>query len=274
MKNKKTLVMGVLNVTPDSFSDGGRFFDREKAATHALSMARDGADIIDIGGESTRPGSKEVSAEEELSRVLPVIEGVAKKLKIPISIDTRKAKVAEAALKAGASIVNDVSGLHGDSAMASVAARYGAKIIIMHMRGTPADMQADPKYDNLIKDILEYLRISADAARRAGVHEGNIVIDPGIGIGGFGKTFEHNLEILNRLDEFKALGYPVCIGTSRKAFIGKALGLPNPEDRLAGSIATASVAIMKGADIIRVHDVKESCQAARMVDDILTAGSS
>ena len=271
MKNKKTLVMGVLNITPDSFSDGGKFFDKNKAVEHGLVMVRDGADIIDVGGESTRPGSKGVSTEGELARVIPVIERLAKKIKVPISIDTRKAEVAQAALKAGAAIVNDTSGLKGDKKMASVVAKYGATLIIMHMRGVPADMQVNPHYDNLIEELIRDLKKSVAIAKRSGISKDKIIIDPGIG---FGKTVEHNLEILNRLDEFKVLGCPICIGTSRKSFIGNVLCLSKAEDRLAGSIATMAIAIMKGANIVRVHDVRQSCEAARMVDSILRMKSN
>lgn len=262
----KTCIMGILNVTPDSFSDGGRFFDKDKAAAHSLEMAQSGADIIDIGGESTRPGAKEVDVEEELERAIPVIELLSKKSEVSISIDTRKARVAEEAVRTGAGIVNDISGLRHDPKMASVVAKYEASLIIMHMKGTPQDMQANPVYKNLIKELLDFFRESIDMAKRAGVREDKIIIDPGIG---FGKTTKHNLEILNRLDEFKVLGRPICIGTSRKSFIGKVLGIADPNDRLIGTLATCAIAVMKGANILRVHDVKEAVQAARMAEGIL-----
>ena len=263
---RRTCVMGVLNVTPDSFFDKGRFFDKKKAVHRALEMERDGADIIDIGGESTRPGSDGVSAAEELKRVLPVIEAVAAKAGIPVSVDTRKSEVAKEALKAGASVINDVSGLRHDRGMADVAAKYGAGLIIMHMKGTPRDMQENPSYGDLIGEITGSLRESIETAKRAGVAEGDIIIDPGIG---FGKTVEHNLIILNRLGEFKSLKRPICIGVSRKSFIGKLLGDAPPDARLSGTLAACAIAIMKGADILRVHDVKEAKEAATVADGIL-----
>ena len=261
----RTYIMGVLNVTPDSFYDKGRFFEQKKAVKHALDMERDGADIIDVGGESTRPGAPDVSVDEELGRVVPVIRAISKKVKIAISIDTRKAKVADAALKAGASIVNDVSALREDPDMAGVVAKHRAKIILMHMKGRPKDMQADPKYIDVVKEIIRSLKRSIDLAKRAGIKKSKIIIDPGIG---FGKTVEHNLKILRGLGHFKKLGYPLCVGTSRKYFIGKMLGSKDPEDRLAGSIATATAAAMSGANIIRAHDVALTRQALKMVDGI------
>ena len=261
----RTYIMGVLNVTPDSFYDKGRFFEQKKAVKHALDMERDGADIIDVGGESTRPGAPDVSVDEELGRVVPVIRAISKKVKIAISIDTRKAKVADAALKAGASIVNDVSALREDPDMAGVVAKHRAKIILMHMKGRPKDMQADPKYIDVVKEIIRSLKRSIDLAKRAGIKKSKIIIDPGIG---FGKTVEHNLKILRGLGHFKKLGYPLCVGTSRKYFIGKMLGSKDPEDRLVGSIATATAAAMSGANIIRAHDVALTRQALKMVDGI------
>ena len=261
--------MGVLNVTPDSFYDKGRFFDQKKAVKHALDMERDGADIIDVGGESTRPGAPDVSVDEELRRVVPVIRAISKKVRVAVSIDTRKAKVADAALKGGASIVNDVSALRGDPGMAAVVAKHRAEIILMHMKGRPKDMQADPKYIDVVKDITKSLKGSIDLAKRAGIKDDKIIIDPGIG---FGKTVEHNLEILRGLKSFKKLGYPLCVGTSRKSFIGKILGSKDPEDRLAGSLATTAVAAMNGANIIRTHDVGPTRQVLRMVDSIIGTG--
>jgi len=258
--------MGVLNVTPDSFYDKGRFFDRKKAVKYALDMERDGADIIDVGGESTRPGALEINVDEELRRVVPVIRAISKKVKAAISIDTRKAAVADAALKAGASIVNDVSALIEDPHMAGVVAKYHAGIILMHMKGRPRNMQADPKYVDITKDIVRSLKGSIALAKRAGIKDDKIIIDPGIG---FGKTVEHNLDILRALKHFKKLGYPLCVGTSRKSFIGKVLGSKDPEDRLAGSLATAAVAAMNGANIIRAHDVSLTRQVLRMVDSII-----
>lgn len=263
--SKRTYVMGVLNVTPDSFSENGEFFNRDRAVSHALDMANDGADIIDIGGESTRPGAAEVSLEEELDRVIPVVEGISRSIDIPLSIDTRKAKVAEEGLKRGAGMVNDISGLRHDPEMAPVVARYEAALIVMHMRLTPRDMQINPIYKDLIGEITAALRESIDIAKRSGVDEDRIIIDPGIG---FGKTVEHNLQILNRLAEFKALGRPVCVGTSRKSFIGRILGLEDPRARIAGTLASCAVAVMNGANLLRVHDVKETVETARMADSI------
>lgn len=265
---KRVAVMGILNVTPDSFSDGGCFFDVDSAVAHALAMIADGADVIDVGGESTRPGADEVTAAEELRRVIPVIEKLSAVTAVPVSVDTRKSEVAEAALRAGASVVNDVSGLTYDEKIASMAARHGAALILMHMRGTPKDMQADPRYQNVVREVIESLRLSVDRARRAGVAEDRIIIDPGIG---FGKTAAHNLEILNRLEEFRTLGLPLCIGTSRKSFIGAVLGRPDPSDRLAGTIATCVMAVMKGARMVRVHDVRETCRAVRMTEAVLAS---
>lgn len=262
----KSFVMGVLNVTPDSFSDGNMFIDRRAAVKHAVDMAHDGADIIDVGGESTRPGSRAVSADEELKRVLPVIKELSKKLDIPISIDTQKSAVAGAALKAGASIVNDVSGLRNDPDIAKVAAEHGAYLILMHMKGTPQDMQRDPSYKDVIGEIIKSLQHSIKIAHCAGVPGNKIIIDPGIG---FGKRVEHNLEILARLGEFKKLGYPICIGTSRKSFIGKILKKDGPKGRLYGTLATSAAAIMNGANIVRVHDVGPMKDAALMIDSIL-----
>ena len=258
--------MGVLNVTPDSFSDGGKYYDKRRALDRAVRMAADGASIIDVGGESTRPGARDVSESEELSRVIPAIEAISKKLNVLISIDTRKAGVAEAAIRAGAGIINDVSGLKHDPMMAKVAAKYGAAVIVTHMKGTPQNMQRSPRYRNLIAEIKAGLRESIKIARRSGVDEDKIIVDPGIG---FGKTLKHNLEILNRLDEFQALGRPICVGTSRKAFIGKVLELDCASERLAGTIATCVLAIIRGANILRVHDVKEAAEAAAITDRIL-----
>ena len=263
-----TYIMGVLNVTPDSFSDGGKYYNKRSAIERAIAMAAEGADIIDVGGESTRPGAHTISREEEAARVVPVVAAISEKIDIPVSIDTRKAKVAEAAIKAGASIINDVSGLKYDPGMAKVAAGYGAGVIVMHMKGSPFDMQRSPRYDNLIAEIRAALKESIRIARAAGIEEEKIIIDPGIG---FGKTVNHNLEILNRLGEFKSLGKPICVGTSRKSFIGSVLNLPATADRMAGTIATCVMSIMNGADILRVHDVKEAAQAAAITDRILKA---
>jgi len=264
--SEKTYVMGILNVTPDSFSDGGKFFDAQSAVRHGLEMAGDGADIIDIGGESTRPGARDISVEEEIDRVIPVIEILAKKIDVPISVDTRKSKVAEAAVKAGASIVNDVSGLKHDGDMASVIAKYGLPVILMHMRLTPRDMQADPRYKDVVREVIQELEGSLDIAKRAGIKEENCLIDPGIG---FSKTPEHNLEILNRLDEFIVLGRPICVGVSRKSFLGRILKDADANDKLLGTIAACVISIMKGASLLRVHDVKEVRKAVAVTDSIL-----
>jgi len=269
---RKTLVMGVLNVTPDSFSDGGKFLDMRHAVQRVVEMQRDGADIIDIGAESTRPGSKEISVAEELSRLLPVLEALQGKLKIPISVDTQKAAVAEIAIGAGAQIINDVSGLRRYPQMANVVARHGAAIVLMHMRGTPRTMQKMPFAKNLMKDVFNGLRQAVALARSAGIAKDKIVIDPGIG---FGKSFEQNYELLAKLTEFAKLGYPLLVGTSRKGFLAKALardGKPAPvEERLWGTAATVTASILGGAHIVRVHDVKEMAQVARIADCLARA---
>ena len=257
--------MGILNVTPDSFSDGGLFFDAGIAVERAERMVAEGADIIDVGGESSRPGANSVPTEIEIDRVLPVIEELAKTLKTPVSIDTYKSSVARRALDVGASIVNDISALQGDPDMASVVAEAGVPVVLMHMKGTPKDMQLHPRYDSLIPEIISFLKTRVQAAVDAGISSDQIIIDPGIG---FGKTITHNLEIIRRLQEFKSLEKPILIGTSRKSFIGKILDLP-ADDRLEGTAATVAVAIANGADIIRVHDVKEMARVACMTDAIV-----
>lgn len=263
----KTLVMGVLNVTPDSFSDGGKFLDVKRAVARGLEMEREGADIIDIGAESTRPGSWEISAVEELARLLPVLEGLRGKLKIPISVDTQKATVAEIAIGAGAEIVNDVSGLQRDPRLAEVVARHGAPLILMHMRGTPRIMQSLSFAKNVMKDVAAGLRKSLSTAHKAGIAKSKIVIDPGIG---FGKSYEQNYELLAKLPELGKLGYPLLVGTSRKGFLGRTLarnGKPAAvENRIWGTAATVAAAIFGGAHIVRVHDVKEMVQVARVAD--------
>jgi len=270
----RTLIMGVLNVTPDSFSDGGKYSRVTDAVRAALSMQRAGADILDIGAESTRPGSTGISAAEELARLLPVLEALRAKLKIPISVDTRKAAVAEIALGAGAEIVNDVSGLQHDARLAEVTARHGAGLVLMHMRGTPETMQKLPFAKNLLRDVMAGLRKSIAAARQAGVRKSRIIIDPGIG---FGKSFAQNYELLAKLPELTKLGYPLLVGTSRKGFIGKVLvsgkrKTPPVEQRIWGTAATVVVSILNGAHIVRVHDVAEMAQAARVADAVLEAG--
>jgi len=269
---ERTLVMGVLNVTPDSFSDGGKFLDPQKAVEHAFAMERDGADLLDVGGESARPGSTGTSAEEELSRVLPVLQGLRGVLKIPISIDTRKAEVAEAAIAAGAEIINDVSGLKSDPQIAKVAARRGVPLILMHMRGEPATMQKGPFARDVMKDVAQGLRASIRKAGAAGVRKSQMVIDPGIG---FGKSFDQNYELLRKLPELVKLGYPLLVGTSRKGFLGATLaqdGKPAPpEERIWATAATVTASIFGGSHIVRVHDVAEMVQVSRVCDCVLGA---
>ena len=267
---ERTLIMGVLNVTPDSFSDTGKFFEPENAVEHALEMERAGADFVDIGGESTRPGSRGTPAQEELARVLPVLEGLRGRLKIPVSIDTRKAEVAEAAIAAGAQIINDVSGLKNDPRLAEVAAHSGVALMLMHMRGEPATMQQGPFARDVIKDVTQGLRASLTLARKAGVAKTQIILDPGIG---FGKRFEQNYELLRKLPELAKLGYPLLVGTSRKGFTGATLARDGkaapPEERLWATAATVTASILGGAHIVRVHDVAEMVQVARVADCIL-----
>ena len=259
---KRTYLMGILNVTPDSFSDGGRFFDQTDAVLHAFQMIKDGADIIDVGGESTRPGAVQISLEEELRRVIPVITKIRQKSKVPLSIDTYKSQVALEALKAGANIVNDISGLRFDEKIAEVISEQNASVVVMHIKGTPKDMQVNPHYDDLIREIYDYLASAVELARKHGIRQ--IMIDPGIG---FGKTAEHNLELINRLEEFRGIGVPILIGVSRKSFIGKILETP-VEARLEGTAAAVTASILKGADIVRVHDVREMRRVALVADAI------
>lgn len=261
----KTHIMGILNITPDSFSDGGLHFDRSIAIEQGIRMVSDGADILDIGGESTRPGSEPVSLEEELRRTIPVIEALAKKVAVPISIDTYKAEVARQALAAGASIVNDISGLRFDPDMPKVIAHYKVPVVIMHIKGRPREMQQNPQYEALIPEIMDYFRISIRLAKKFGISDELMILDPGIG---FGKTFDHNLEILNNLEQFALLEKPLLVGSSRKAFLGRILGDAAASDRLEGTAAAVAVSIMKGANIIRVHDVKEMAKVAKVIDAI------
>ncbi len=249
--------MGVLNVTPDSFSDGGRFLDWDAAVAHGERLASEGADLIDVGGESTRPGSAPVPADEELRRTIPVIEGLAEAIHAPISIDTSKASVAQAALEAGARLVNDVSALRGDPAMAALVAGSGVDLCLMHMKGEPRTMQEDPRYGDVVSEVKAFLEERLEYAVSEGIEEGRIWLDPGIG---FGKTLEHNLELLRRLDEIVALGRPVVVGASRKRFVGALTGRGEP-DRLAGSLAAAVMAYERGAWMLRVHDVAPSRDA-------------
>ena len=262
--SKRPLVMGVLNVTPDSFSDGGKYFNIKSACSRALEIEKEGADILDIGGESTRPGSLPVSLNDELSRVIPVIRRLKNKLKIPISVDTSKHEVARQSLREGACIINDVSGLHGDRRLAGLCAEYSAGIIIMHMKGCPRTMQKKPSYDNLLNGITDYLKQGIAIALAAGVRKESIVIDPGIG---FGKTVKNNLSIIKNIDYFKQTGYPLLIGVSRKYFLGSITGL-DTDERLIPTISANILAAYYGADIIRVHDVKESIAALKVAHAI------
>ncbi len=264
----RTHLMGVLNVTPDSFSDGGKFLKVEDAVRCGIKMAKEGADMIDVGGESTRPGSDPATIEEELSRVIPVIETLSKKIDIPLSIDTYKSQVAKKALEAGAEMINDISALRFDPKMKEVAGEYQVPIVLMHIKGTPKNMQENPYYNDVIKEIIEYLKESIQIAKDVGIQEENIIIDPGIG---FGKRLEDNLNILKNLRKFSILNCPILVGPSRKSFIGKILDLP-VEERLEGSLAALAVSIMNGANIVRVHDVKESKRVVSIVDAILRAG--
>ena len=267
---ERTLVMGVLNVTPDSFSDGGKFFDAERAIEQALAIEQAGADLLDIGGESTRPGSDGVSAKEELARVLPVLQALRGRLKIPVSIDTQRSEVAEAALDAGAQMINDISGLESDPLIAEVAARRRVPLILMHMRGEPRTMQAGPFARDVMKDVTQGLRKSVAVARKAGVAKSQIILDPGIG---FGKSFAQNYELLQKLPQLAKLGCPLLVGTSRKGFLGATLardGRPAPsEERIWGTAATVTASILNGAHIVRVHDVAEMAQVARVADCLL-----
>ena len=263
--SKKTYIMGILNITPDSFSDGGLHFDKSKAVDHALRMADEGADIIDIGGESTRPVSDPVPLKEELRRTIPVIEALSDKINIPVSIDTYKSEVASRALDAGASMVNDISGLRFDPEMPKLVSKYNVPVVIMHIKGRPKGMQDNPVYEALIPEIMDYFRISIRLAIKFGIAEDMIILDPGIG---FGKTFDHNLEILNNLQEFTFLEKPILLGPSRKAFIGKILDEAPAGERLEGTAAAVAISIMKGANIIRAHDVKEMAKVVKVADAI------
>lgn len=266
---KRTLVMGILNVTPDSFSDGGQFVDPEAAVAHGMKMVDDGADIIDVGGESTRPGADPVSVEEEMARVVPVIRELAGKAGVAISVDTYSAEVARAALDAGADLVNDISGASFDPDMPALIAERRCPAVLMHIKGTPRDMQVNPIYDDLMAELNSYLRGRICALVDAGADEKLLMIDPGFG---FGKTIEHNLELLRRLRELKSIGRPILVGTSRKSTIGKVLGDLPVEERLEGTAATVALSIANGADIVRVHDVKEMARVARMSDAVASRG--
>jgi dihydropteroate synthase len=272
---ERTCVMGVVNVTPDSFSDGGKFFSNQTAISHGQKMAEDGADIIDIGGESTRPFSDEVTAAEELRRVIPVIEELAASISVPISIDTTKAEVAQCAIEAGASIINDISALRLDPEMPKVAAQSGVPLILMHMLGTPKNMQVSPTYDDVVAEIKTFLDQSIRQAVNSGIDREKIIIDPGIG---FGKSFEHNLTLIRQLSDFHTLDAPILIGPSRKAFIRNILKGENSQDIPpdlpiveTGTQAVISAAILNGAHIVRVHDVANTCATVKLVDAIVNA---
>ncbi len=262
----RTLVMGILNCTPDSFYDGGRYATLANALTRAEQMIAEGADILDIGGESTRPGATPVPLEEELRRTIPVIEALAARYEIALSIDTTKSEVARRALQAGAHIVNDISGMTFDPRMPEVVAEAGALVVLMHIQGTPQTMQQNPTYTDVVREVRDTLAAHAERALQAGIPRERIWIDPGIG---FGKRLEHNLELLRHLPELKSLGYPVLVGTSRKSFIGQLLGGLPPEERLEGTLATLVLAIAWGADVVRVHDVKEAVRAVRVADALI-----
>lgn len=259
--------MGVLNVTPDSFSDGGRFPGAGEAAKGGLALFREGADVVDVGGESTRPGAVEVPEEEEIRRTIPVIRALAERSGAPLSIDTRKSAVARAAAAAGATVINDVTGLGHDPDIARVAAERGCGLVLGHIRGTPADMQVNPRYDDPVAEVYDELARSAEAALAAGVAEEKIVLDPGIG---FGKRLEDNLRLLRHLSEIRSLGFPILVGPSRKSFLGAILGLP-VEERLEGTIGASVSAVLHGADVLRVHDVRAVARAVRTAEAIENA---
>lgn len=262
----RTLIMGILNVTPDSFSGDGVGADLQRAIARARKLVADGADIVDVGGESTRPGAEELPASEEIRRVVPVIERLADELTVAISVDTYKPEVARAALAAGASIVNDITGMQRDPTMALVAAERGAPVVAMHMLGTPKTMQVSPTYRALIPEIAEYLARSVEIAIRAGLRRDQVILDPGIG---FGKNLQHNLDLLRNLGALRALGQPLLVGTSRKSFIGRILGGAPPEERVEGTTATCVLAIAQGVDIVRVHDVGAIARAVRVADAVV-----
>lgn len=265
--DQRPLIMGILNVTPDSFSDGGRFLSAEIALSHARDMLAAGADIIDVGGESTRPGAAPVDANTEMSRILPIIETLAAETGAAISVDTSKVTVAREAVRLGACIINDISALTADPAMAGFVRESGAGVVLMHMQGNPRTMQNAPIYTNVVEDIFAWLSARIYAAKTAGISTASIAADPGIG---FGKNVAHNIELIARLDRFTALGHPLLVGLSRKRFIGALTGTTETETRLAGSLAALTAAVLHGAQILRVHDVAESAQAARIAAAIRT----
>ena len=258
------LLMGVLNVTPDSFSDGGKFFNPGKAIEHGLEMAAEGAAIIDVGGESTRPGSASILPDEQIKRVVPVIEALCEKTKVPVSIDTYKFEVAEVALQAGAGMINDITAL-SDERMGELAAKWQVPVVLMHMQGTPTTMQIEPKYNDVVAEVLEFLLGRAKLAEKMGISKDMIFIDPGIG---FGKTTEHNLTLLRNIDKFVATGYHILVGTSRKRFIGEITGKEKPTERIFGTAATVASCAAAGVSIIRVHDVAEMADVVKVVNAI------
>ena len=260
-----TLIMGILNLTPDSFSDGGQFSDKNQATDYALKMIEDGADMIDIGGESTRPGAEPVSLDEELKRTISIIKSIRQQSDCLISIDTYKSPVAEAALDVGANLVNDISGLTFDEKMIDIVIARKVPVILMHMKGTPRSMQVDPHYDNVIEEICEFFKRKVKSAKNSGILDNMIILDPGIG---FGKRLEDNFEIIRELKQICAMGYPILLGPSRKSFIGASLNLP-VEERLEGTLASITAGIMNGANIIRVHDVKETLRAVKITEKIM-----
>jgi dihydropteroate synthase len=264
--SRQGLIMGVLNVTPDSFSDGGKFFAAEKAIEHGLKMAADGAGIVDVGGESTRPGAEPIAADEELRRVIPVIEKLRTKIDVPISIDTSKTEVALAAIQAGAAIVNDVTGGRGDEGMLPLIAKTKAALIIMHMQGTPRTMQKQPRYDDVVSEVADFFRQQYACAIGYNIDPMAIAFDPGIG---FGKTLDHNLELLAQLERLRAHDRPLVIGVSRKSFLGKLIESPDMDDRGAPAVALTALLRTRGADVFRVHDVKENVSALRVTEAIL-----
>lgn len=260
LKIDRPLIMGILNVTPDSFSDGGKYLKPEAAVRQVRQMAAEGADIIDIGGESTRPYARPVSLKEELKRVVPIIRAVRKKVKNIISVDTYKSEVAAAALEEGADIINDISALRMDACMGEVAARYGAPVVLMHMQGSPGNMQKNPRYRNVVSDVVRFLKKSISTAQSYGIKKDRIVLDPGIG---FGKSVEHNLQIIKNLEKLSVLGCPLLVGPSRKSFIGKILDT-EVDQRVEGTAAAVAISVWNGADIVRVHDVREMKRVADM----------
>ena len=265
-RNSKTLIMGILNVTPDSFHDGGKYNTIKQALIHTEQMISEGADIIDVGGESTRPGSNSISEKEELRRVIPIIEAINKNFEIPVSIDTTKSMVARQALDSGATIVNDISGLSFDPALADIVSKYEAQIILCHTSSRPVDMQKKTLYENIVDDIYNYLQNSIKISEDCGILSDNISIDPGFG---FGKTANHNLLLLKSLSKFKKLDKKVVIGTSMKSFIGKILQSDDIEQRILGTFATIVISILNGADIVRVHDVKKMKVAVQIADSVI-----